>query len=144
MTDAIYDQQPAMFRNRPILFVFLLSVILASLFGLVVYSITLLAVPALIGVICFAAWYLGTLSNRLVIDFQTVRFRNGLLSKHIKEIGIDKIRVVEVRQTLLNRMTDVGTISIYTTGDNPEIVLGGLPAPYTIKSSITPQYGKTV
>ena len=140
MTDIIYNQHPAMFRNRPILFLFLLIVILGSLFGLVVYGITLLVLPALIGVLCFAAWYLGTISNRLVIDDRRVHFRNGLLSKHTKEISIDKIRAIEVSQSLLNRMTDVGTISIYTTGDNPEIILGGLPAPYTIKSSITPEH----
>lgn len=136
-TEIVYDRQPAMFGDRPILFLFLGLVVLASLFGLVAYNMPLLAMPALLAVLCYAVWYLGTLSNRLTVDHRRVRFRKGLLSKRIKEINIRQIRAMEVDQTLAQRMTNVGTIRIYTTGDDPEIVLGGLPNPYELKSAIS-------
>ena len=66
-----------------------------------------------------------------------MRHRQGLLSKRVKEVAIGKVRAVEVDQTFLQRMTGVGRVQLFTTGDEPEIVLGGLPRPYDVKLAVS-------
>jgi uncharacterized membrane protein YdbT with pleckstrin-like domain len=118
--EIVYDRQPVMFGDKPVLFVVLL-----------------LLIPVVIGAVALIAWYFGTLANRLTVDSRKIRHRQGLLSKRVKEIAIAKVRSIEVDQTFVQRMTDVGKVRIFTTGDVPEIVLGGLPRPYAIKAAIT-------
>jgi uncharacterized membrane protein YdbT with pleckstrin-like domain len=117
---AVYDRRPVMFGDRPLLFVLL-----------VVLS------PVIVGALFLLAWYLATRSNRLTIEGGRVRHRQGLLSKRVKEVAIGKVRAVEVDQTFLQRMTDVGRVQLFTTGDEPEIVLGGLPRPYDVKLAVS-------
>ena len=116
----IYDRHPVMFGDRPLLFMLLLVL-----------------TPVVVGALFLLAWYLGTRSNRLVIEDGRVRHRQGLLSKRVKEVAIGKIRAVEVDQSLLQRLTDVGRVQLFTTGDVPEIVLGGLPRPYDVKRAVS-------
>ena len=117
---AVYDRHPVMFGDRPLLFVLLL-----------------LLSPLIVGVLFLLAWYLGTRSNRLTIEAGRVRHRQGLLSKRVKEVAISKVRAVEVDQSFLQRLTDVGRVQLFTTGDVPEIVLGGLPRPYDVKRAVS-------
>ena len=117
---AVYDRRPVMFGDRPLLFVLL-----------VVLS------PVIVGALFLLAWHLATRSNRLTIEGGRVRHRQGLLSKRVKEVAIGKVRAVEVDQTLLQRMTDVGRIHLFTTGDEPEFILGGLPRPYDVKLAVS-------
>lgn len=115
-----YNERPTMFRANPFGFIFLCILI-----------------PVGVGAIGLGAWYLGVLSNRLVVDGHAVMMRRGLLAKHTKEILIRKIRLVEIDQTFLQRLTKCGTVRIYGTGDSPEIVMNALPRPYDIKTLIT-------
>ena len=117
---AVYDRRPVMFGDRPLLFVLL-----------IVLS------PVIVGALFLLAWYLATRSNRLTIEGGRVRHRQGLLSKRVKEVAIGKVRAVEVDQTFLQRMTDVGRVQLFTTGDEPEIVLSGLPRPYDVKLAVS-------
>lgn len=115
----IYDRRPVMVTARPVLFIFLC-----------------LLIPVLVGLFALLAWYLGCMSNRLTVDGRTVRLQQGLLSKRVKEISSQKVRAIEVDQSFIQRMTKVGTVRIYTTGDDPEIVLAALPYPYDIKEAV--------
>ena len=117
---AVYDRRPVMFGDRPLLFVLL-----------VVLS------PVIVGALFLLAWHLATRSNRLTIEGGRVGHRQGLLSKRVKEVAIGKVRAVEVDQTFLQRMTDVGRVQLFTTGGEPEIVLGGLPRPYDVKLAVS-------
>lgn len=115
----VYDHHPVMFGDRPLLFMLLLAL-----------------TPVVVGAPFLLAWYLGTRSNRLVIEDGRVRHRQGLLSKRVKEVAISRVRAVEVDQSFLQRLTDVGRVQLFTTGDVPEIVLGGLPRPYDVKRAV--------
>ena len=54
-------------------------------------------------------------------------FEKGLLSKERCEVGLNKVRTVKIKQSFFNRIFGVGTIEIYTAGDNPEFVAHGMP-----------------
>lgn len=115
----VYDRRPVMINARPFLFLFLCMLI-----------------PVGIGVLALLAWYLGCMSNRLTVDERTVRLQQGLLSKRVKEISSSKVRAIEVDQSFIERITKVGRVRIYTTGDDPEITMSALPNPYEIKDAV--------
>jgi uncharacterized membrane protein YdbT with pleckstrin-like domain len=107
-----FDAHPAMFKSHP--FWFILSVIL---------------VPVGIGIIILLAWYLVAKATRLAIIGSDVVLEKGLLSKERTELSISSIRSVRVYQSFINRICGVGTISVYTAGDRPEMTAAGIPEP---------------
>lgn len=114
-----YDRNPVMFGDKPMLFLLLLALS-----------------PLIVGALALVAWYLGTLAHQVTVENGKVRYRNGLLSKRVKEVSIANIRAVEVDQTPLQRLTKVGRIRIFTAGDLPEIAVRGLPHPYEIRDLV--------
>ena len=142
----LYDNRPVMFGTSPFQFIFLcltipLGVVLTQLaiipsgFGWVGL------LPSAFGLLSLGVWYLGSLANRFTIDDRHIRHRQGLLSKKVKEIATHKVRAVEVDQSFIQRLTDVGKVRIFTTGDVPEIILSGLPQPDRIKQAIAASDG---
>lgn len=138
-SEPIYEYRPVMFGANPIRFVFLWILVPFGFFlmpmlpnGLGFLGL----VPSAIGLLALGAWYLGTLANRLTVTERHIRHRKGLLSKNVKEIAIQKVKSVEIDQSFVQRMTNVGTVRIFTTGDIPEIVLGGLPSPTIIQDEV--------
>lgn len=147
----VYDSRPVMFGANPVGFLLLVAIAPIGAYGLTrllnatvttrglgpfsYNDLWLLCViaPILLVVLSLGAWWLGNLANRLTIENNRVRHRRGILSKNVREIAIKKIRTVQVHQTPFQRLTNVGLIRIYGTGDKPEIVLGGLPDPNAIK-----------
>jgi membrane protein YdbS with pleckstrin-like domain len=141
-----YDAQPAMLRDNPVRFAFL---ILLGPLG--VYALALIGqriglpeelvrlampVPVAVAGLSLLSWYLGTRSNRLSVDQTTVRHRRGILSKRVKQIAIPTIKSFEVSQSPLHRLTGVCSIRIYTAGDQPEISLSGLPYPEELNDAL--------
>ena len=84
----VYQESPAMFRNRP--FSFLLCVLL---------------IPVLVGLIILFIWWLVCRNIRLTITDKRTELRTGLLSKHTIELRHDDIRSVVVRQSLVQLLT---------------------------------------
>jgi membrane protein YdbS with pleckstrin-like domain len=115
------DVHPAMFRNHP--FGFILSVLLIAAFGL--------------GLLILLFWFLKTRSVRLRIDANQVHLEVGLLSKSHVDLDIGQIRAVTVRQSFWNRIFGVGEIAVYTTGDNPEFTVKGIPDPNRVREYVS-------
>jgi hypothetical protein len=46
------------------------------------------------------------------------------------------VRTVRVSQTLLQRIMNAGDVTIYTSGDLPEVVVRGLPDPRRLRDYI--------
>jgi len=65
-----------------------------------------------------------------------ILFEKGLLSKERSEVKISIVRTVRVKQSFFNRIFGVGTVEIFTAGDNPEIVAKGMPDPNRIRELI--------
>lgn len=138
-SEPVYEYRPVMFGDNPIQFVFLWMLVPFG-FGLTLFIPNGLwflgLIPSAIGLLALGAWYLGTLTNNLLVTERHIRHRKGLLSKNVKEVAVHKVRSVEVDQSFIQRMTNVGTVRIYTAGDIPEIVLGGLPSPQLIREAV--------
>ena len=118
--EAKYSANPVMFRNNPI--GFLIAVLLIGAFGL--------------GILILLYWYLMCKSTKLSVYDNEVLYEKGLLSKERSEVNISSIRTIKVKQSFFNRIFGVGTIEIYTAGDNPEFVAVGLPDPNEVRDLI--------
>lgn len=68
-------------------------------------------------------------STRYRITDRTVDVERGIFSKVIDTLQLWRVRDLEYRQTLLERMLGIARILVYTTDKtDPELVIAGLPA----------------
>jgi len=81
-------------------------------------------------------WYLSCKATSLTVSEGQIYLEEGLLSKSRSEIDCDSVRTVKVYQTFINRIFGVGSIEIYTAGDQPEMLVKGLPDPNEIRDVI--------
>lgn len=114
-----YAEHPSMFRNKP--FGFILALLLCAV-G--------------VGLIIMLVWYLKCRSTRLEINGDEIILERGLLSKDRTELNTASIRTVNINQSLLNRLFGVGTLSIFTAGDTPEIQVSGMPRPEVFRDLV--------
>ncbi|MES9830954.1 MAG: PH domain-containing protein [Candidatus Thiodiazotropha sp. L084R] len=119
----LYSENPVMFKNNPVGFI--LSILLIPVFG--------------VGLVILLAWHLQNKSSKLTINESEILYEKGLLSKERSEINISSVRTTKVKQSFFNRIFGVGAVEIYTAGDNPEIVVTGLPDPNRIRELIKPR-----
>jgi len=116
----LYEDHPAMFRNHPIYFVI---------------CIILCAVG--IGLILLLAWWIQTLGTTLIITNEQTTLRKGILSKYTNDVFHSNVRNIQVRQSFLQRMLDVGWVGISSAGQGGvEIEVNGMPEPHKIKQII--------
>lgn len=114
-----YLEHPAMFGNHPLGFI-----------G------AILLIPVGVGILILLAWRVKCKSTRLELTENNLILETGLLSKERTELNIERIRTVRVTQTFSNRIFGVGKISIFTSGDAPEMVVAGMPRPYELNELI--------
>lgn len=149
MSEALYDAHPSMIRSHP--FATLLAVALIPL-GIAVAlmggSLVPQAAPVagVVGLVIAAlafltllSWYVRTKTDRLVIKDDEIVWTHGLLNKGYTEISMGSVRTTRINQTLMQRILNTGDIEIYTSGDNPELVVRGLPDPAEIRRLIKGQ-----
>ncbi len=115
----LYAANPPMFKNHPLGFV-----------------LSILLIPLGVGILILLYWHLQNKSSRLSVTRDHVLYEKGLLSKERSEVDIDGIRSVKVKQTFANRIFGTGTIELYTSGDNPEIIAKGMPDPNKVREII--------
>ena len=115
----LYAANPVMFKNHPLGFL-----------------LCILLIPLGVGILILMYWHLQNKSSRLVVTKDHVLYEKGLLSKERSEVDIDGIRTVKVKQSFSNRIFGTGTIELYTSGDNPEIIAKGMPDPNKVREII--------
>lgn len=122
MSTVLYEANPSLVRMYP------LGVVLA-----------VLLIPVGVGIILLLYWYLLTKSDHLTIKSDEIVWTHGLINKQFTEINMSSVRTVRVSQSLIQRMLKAGDIAIYTAGDQPEVVIRGLPNPEEIRAHIKGQ-----
>lgn len=160
MSTILYDAHPSLWRSRP--FAMLINLTLIVLGGLLFLfaaeAVAWLALPADVataeniallswiglGVSGFAllqllAWWLGSVADRLAIKSDEMIWTHGLLNRQYTEINLASVRTVRVTQSLFQRIMGVGDIAVYTAGDQPELVVHGLPHPHRIRDLVKGQ-----
>jgi uncharacterized membrane protein YdbT with pleckstrin-like domain len=116
----LYEEHPAMFRNRPISFV--LCVILSF---------------AVVGLIPLLIWYLQSRGTTLTVTTEQTTLRKGLLSKYTNDVFHENVRNIVVRQSMFQRMMGTGYIGISSSGQSGiEIEVNGIPDPDRVKALI--------
>lgn len=116
----LYDENPSMFRNRPVEFV---VTALLSLF--------------LVGLVIFFIWWLRCKGTQLTITSERTRLRKGILSKSITEVWHQDVRNVQLNQTFFQRLLGVGSLGISSAGQSGlEISVAGIPDPERVKELI--------
>lgn len=116
----LYREHPSMFRNHP--FGFILS------FALIIVGV---------GLIILLIWWLQCLSKTLIVSDIRTTLREGILSKRTIEVYHSDVRSVEIDQSFLKRIFNVGTVAIASAGTGrQEIVISGMFDPEYIKESI--------
>ena len=146
MSDPVYDAHPSMIRSRPFASLLALALIPAGI-GIALSGGQLVPEAApVVGVIGLAvtalafltllSWYVRAKTDHLVIKDDEIVWTHGLLNKGYTEISMASVRTTRIRQTLTQRILNVGDVEIYTAGDNPELVVKGLPDPDEIRRQI--------
>lgn len=92
----LYEAHPSMFRNHP--FYFVLCVLLIAAFG--------------IGLILLLIWWIQSLGTTLTITNEQTTLRKGILSKYTNDVFHSNVRNIQVRQTVFQRIFNVGWIGI--------------------------------
>lgn len=138
MSDVLYQSSPSMFRNHPFLFLFWLAVIAGGIAGIVLaptgdYRMAGIAVM-FVGIIALFVWFVQCKSVELTVTGRDVSLRRGILSKSSIELSLDRIRSVNVHQSLFQRMLGVGSVAIFSAGDTPEIAASGMPDPARLRA----------
>ena len=116
----LYDENPSMFRNRPVEFI-----------------ITALLCIIGVGLVIFLIWWLRSKGTQLTITSDRTRLRKGILSKSITEVWHQDVRNVQLNQTFFQRMLGVGSLGISSAGQaGLEISVSGIPDPEQVKELI--------
>ncbi len=139
--------RPAMFRAHPLRGALLVLLLIVG--GvLAIWAVSAEAVPsglAWLGVAMMAGaggwwlvWYLTVhLWIKLRISNKRTIRRQGIIHRHTSEVLHDHVRNVEIKQTFVQRMFDVGYLGISSSGqDGIEIEILDIPDPYKVKAMI--------
>jgi uncharacterized membrane protein YdbT with pleckstrin-like domain len=119
MSEILYESHPSMIRMYP--------------FGTV---LAILLIPLGIGVLILLWWWISTKADKLTVKTDEIVWEHGLINKQYTELNMNALRSVRVKQSLLQRMLNAGDVEIYTAGDDPELVIKGLPDPNSIREHI--------
>ena len=116
----LYDENPSMFRNRPVEFI-----------------VTVILCAVLVGFVIFLVWWLRCKGTQLTITTDRTRLRKGILSKSITEVWHQDVRNVQLNQTFFQRLLGVGALGISSAGQaGLEISVSGIPDPEQVKDLI--------
>ena len=71
----------------------------------------------------------------LVVRPDEIALEDGLIGRHSTEISTKNIRTIQVKQDLIQRVLNVGDISVASSGtDGYEILIPNMPAPQDIRN----------
>lgn len=116
----LYDENPSMFRNRPVEFI-----------------VTAVLCLVVVGFVIFLVWWLRCKGTQLTITNDRTRLRKGILSKSITEVWHQDVRNVQLNQTFFQRLLGVGSLGISSAGQSGlEISVSGIPDPEQVKELI--------
>lgn len=114
-----YAEHPRMFADEPGKFILMV-----------------LLIPLVIGIVWGLAWYIKTRCTKLVVLDDRVQLKRGVFSTERFEVELASIRTVQIDQTFVDRIFNCGILKIYTAGDKPELMVGGMPDPERLRGAL--------
>ena len=102
-----------------------------------VYTKVLWGLWALFTLVALGDMLFKRLSIALIVRADEVALEKGILKRESIEIGMRSIRTVQVTQRIIQRLLNIGDISIASSGtDNYEIHIANMPSPHDIRNQI--------
>jgi uncharacterized membrane protein YdbT with pleckstrin-like domain len=90
-----------------------------------------------VGVVILLVWWIRCLGTTLTVTTEQTTLRRGILSKYTNDVFHENVRNIQVGQTFLQRLLDVGYIGISSAGQSGvEIEVNGIPHPEQVKELI--------
>jgi xanthosine utilization system XapX-like protein/phage FluMu protein Com len=144
---SVIQVRRAVFRARPISFSLVALISVASLVFALIHLVSPAAVPMWLAIVCLLAllagggtlgyWWIESLVARLEVTNKRTIARRGLLSRSTSEVLHDNIRNVQIDQSFWERVWQVGSIGISSSGqDGIEIQMQHVPQPDRLKEVI--------
>ena len=121
MTEVVlYESHPSTFRNRP--FRYLLVCVLCL---------------AIVGIFILLYWWIVSRATKLTVTDKRTSLKRGLLSRHLTEVYHADVRNIELKQSVMQRIFNVGSIGISSAGQSGmEIYVEGMPEPDRIREIV--------
>jgi uncharacterized membrane protein YdbT with pleckstrin-like domain len=95
----------------------------------------LLIVPAVI-VLWTLARHVRLRYTKLNIAAGKLRYETGIMSRSVRNMELSKVQDVRVEQSFMDRLLDLGTISIETAGETSSLTMHGIEEPQEIAEYI--------
>jgi uncharacterized membrane protein YdbT with pleckstrin-like domain len=92
-----------------------------------IYRLLVVVVAAVLLVVTVLVPLLRWRTTHYVITSHRLLFREGILARHGRDLGLGRITDVSYTQSLWDRMIDSGTLTIETAGDSGATVLRAIP-----------------
>jgi hypothetical protein len=135
---------PAMFRAHPFRGLLILILLVGGIVGAAYawkdmrWLAYISLAPTVAAVVWAGIWTVSAFFwVRLVISNKRTVREEGIITRTTSEVLHDHVRNVEIRQSFLQRITNVGWIGISSAGqDDIEIQVKDIPSPYRIKKLI--------
>lgn len=142
--EILYQAHPSMVRNGPLTFTIgVLLLVAPVVIGIVVVpnqplalSIGVVLLPLIIGAIVLFSQYAKCKQTEVTLTDQETIVRRGVFSRSHLDVRHANVRSAYVQRSLSDRLFGVGSISLYTSGDKPEVTVHGLPDPLTVRQII--------
>jgi membrane protein YdbS with pleckstrin-like domain len=143
----VLNVHPAMLRAHPFRFLILFILLIGGLGGGIYFGMVqspnnppvaigaaVVGVLALLGLII---WKVHTLGEGIRITTKRVIETKGLLSKATSEVRHVDIKNIQVEQTFLDRVWNVGTLKLSSSGENEDpIEMADMPSPAAVRDVI--------
>jgi uncharacterized membrane protein YdbT with pleckstrin-like domain len=117
----------------------LLVVVLAATIGALVWK-TLAGLIVGIVLVLTAAWVAQRIIRRRNINFvlttDRLVYRSGIVSKHGKEIPLERVNDIAFHQSVFERLIGTGDLSIESAGAQSRETFGDIPHPSAVQNEI--------
>ena len=135
MEEVLYDANPPIFRNNPLIFAASVGTFVIA--GGLSSEVPQLMLVVLAGnILLWLFLFVISKTHRLVITKNEVRYEKGILAKNRTELGLNSIRSIRIDQSFIQRVLGVATVEFYSAGDVAEIGVKGMPDPHQIRKLI--------
>jgi membrane protein YdbS with pleckstrin-like domain len=95
----------------------------------------------LVGAVMLGWVWIEVHSTDYRLTTQRLFIKKGWLAKDLDELELFRVKDVELKQTVLDRILGIGTIVVYSTDDsNPKLELVGTAKPNEVKEKMRAQY----
>ena len=97
--------------------------------------------PLVIGGLTVLGIWIETHSTEYRLTTQRFFFEKGLISKHLNELELFRVKDITVKQGVIQRMLGFGSVTILSTDDStPKIVMHGIAKPTEVKELLRKTY----